>query len=327
MSDPSSLVINAITFQPANDFKYTKPKINKSGGKSVSILNAHTSKSLYLSAPMMLTWGVSEFVDEKSGKRTFDMALQFPQQDFRSEATDKFLKNMLDFQQKIKADAIVNSKDWLNKPRLTEEVVDALFHPMLKYSKDPVTGEPDLTKSPTLKVKVDFWDNNFTCEVYDSTNKMLFPVESSALTPVDLITKASNVAVIIQCGGLWFANGKFGVTWKLFQAMVQPKTSMRGKCLISLSSEDKSSMGEKRKATEDTAPPEISRSASTMQIVEDSDDEEETPTQVVAEAAATVVPMDEEEEEAETPTPTPQQIAAAALAPPATKKIVRKVKA
>jgi hypothetical protein len=338
MSDPTSLVINAVTFQPARDFKYTKPKINKSGGKSVSILNAHTSKSLYLSAPLMLTWGVSEFVDEKSGKRTFDMALQFPQADFRSEATDKFLQNMLDFQQKIKADAIVNSKDWLNKPRLTEEVVDALFHPMLKYAKDPSTGEPDLTKSPTLKVKVDFWDNNFTCEIYDSANKMLFPVERSSSTPVDLITKASNVAVIIQCGGLWFANGKFGVTWKLFQAMVQPKTSMRGKCLISLSSEDKSSMGEKRKAPIDAQEDEFSSGTKTMQIVEDSDEEEEEPTATPrptsTPAAPNVVAMEEDgadedgESETPTPTPTPQQIAAAALlAPAAVKKVVRKVKA
>ena len=26
----------------------------------------------------MLTWGVNEYVDEKSGNKTYDMALQFP---------------------------------------------------------------------------------------------------------------------------------------------------------------------------------------------------------------------------------------------------------
>jgi hypothetical protein len=39
---------------------------------------------------------------------------------------------------------------------------------------------------------------------------------------------------MIQCGGLWFANGKFGVTWRLVQGIVQPKLSMRGRCHLSL---------------------------------------------------------------------------------------------
>ena len=39
---------------------------------------------------------------------------------------------------------------------------------------------------------------------------------------------------MIQCGGLWFANGKFGVTWRLVQGIVQPKLSMKGRCHLSL---------------------------------------------------------------------------------------------
>lgn len=43
---------------------------------------------------------------------------------------------------------------------------------------------------------------------------------------------------MIQCGGLWFANGKFGVTWRLVQGIVQPKLSMRGRCHLSLTPSD-----------------------------------------------------------------------------------------
>jgi hypothetical protein len=60
-----------------------------------------------------------------------------------------------------------------------------------------------------------------------------------SLSPQDLIAKGSHIAVSIQCGGIWFANGKFGVTWKLFQAIVKPKMSLKGKCHIKLDDDEK----------------------------------------------------------------------------------------
>ena len=49
------------------------------------------------------------------------------------------------------------------------------------------------------------------------------------------ITKASNIACIIQCGGIWFANNNFGVSWKLYQGVVkQTETLKQGVCHISL---------------------------------------------------------------------------------------------
>ena len=53
------------------------------------------------------------------------------------------------------------------------------------------------------------------------------------------MSKGTHVAVVLQCGGLWFANGKFGVTWRLFQGVVKPKATMRGKCHIFLDAADR----------------------------------------------------------------------------------------
>ena len=233
MSSNTDNIINATEFKPS-DVKYSKPKLNKAGGKAVGILNFKTNKSLYLRTPLMMTWGVNKFEDKATGKVTYDMALQFPRDDYRSEETDKFLAAMVAFQDQVKADVLANSKEWLNKAKMTAEVVDNLFHPMLKYPKDLSTGEFDLTKSPSLKLKLSYWDNKFDCEIYDLASTMLFPNEATpAITPLELIPKLSNVAVIIQCGGVWLANGKCGVTWKLFQAAVKPKPSMKGKCFLS----------------------------------------------------------------------------------------------
>ena len=43
---------------------------------------------------------------------------------------------MQEFEQKIKNDAIVNSKEWLGKTKTEPAVVEALWNPMLKYPKN-----------------------------------------------------------------------------------------------------------------------------------------------------------------------------------------------
>jgi hypothetical protein len=68
----------------------------------------------------------------------------------------------------------------------------------------------------------------------------LFPCADPNVTPKDIITKLSHLKTMVQCGGIWFANGKFGVTWRFVQGMIQPKLSMRGKCHLSLSSSESS---------------------------------------------------------------------------------------
>ena len=237
----SDMVIPGASFNPASDMKYTKPKVNSLGGRSVGIVNSKTSSVLNLSSPLMLTWGVQSFTDDKSGKVNYDLALQFPNEGFETPATKKFLDNMTAFEKKIKEDAITNSKEWFSKPKMTSDAVDALWTPILKYPKNKDTLEADTSRAPTIKVKLPFWDGAWKdLELYDTDMQPVFPDPMNpALSPQDLIAKGSHIAVSIQCGGIWFANGKFGVTWKLFQAIVKPKMSLKGKCHIKLDDEDK----------------------------------------------------------------------------------------
>ena len=70
----------------------------------------------------------------------------------------------------------------------------------------------------------------------------MMDVNDKGVLPTELVPKQTHIATVMQCGGLWFANGKFGVTWKLFQAVVKPRASLAGKCHISLSQKDKETM-------------------------------------------------------------------------------------
>ena len=294
----------------AKYIQYSAPKANASGGKSIGILNPTTKTGLRISTPLMLTWGASEF----EGNGRFEMALQFPSGEYATEDCTSFLKNMQEFEEKIKADALTYSKDWFGKTHSSPDVIEALFTPMLKYSKDKFTGNPDTSRAPTLRVKLTIWENVWKCLICDEDGEKLYP-GAPGVTPLDFVKKGTNLAIIMQCGGLWFANGKFGVTWKLAQAVVQrPKTSLMDECLIKLKPSDKA----KLKA----------------QAPVDLDEEEGV-------VNTTVVDSDEEEEDepnpasvAPEPVPAPvvfqQAVAAGAVAPvttteePKKKKVVKK---
>jgi hypothetical protein len=119
---------------------------------------------------------------------------------------------------------------------MSMETVDALFTPMLRYPKDKNTLETDFSRAPTFKIKLPCWEGVWkNIDLYDPDRRLIFPVaQNPSLAPGDFIQKGSQVAVGVQCGGIWFAGGKFGVTWNLVQAIVKPKMSFRGTCGIDL---------------------------------------------------------------------------------------------
>ena len=242
-STPSSnqAMIQGHLFNPETDTKYAKCKVNASGGKSVGIYNSQTGQSLFVGTPLLMTWGLQEYTDDKTGKVSYEMSLQFPNDDFENDETKEFLKAMTAFEIKLKADALANSKDWFAKPKMTPDAVDALFTPILKYPMDKATCEKDMSKKPTMRIKVPFWQGKWEgVEIYDADRNCLFPCTDPNVSPMDIITKLSHMKTMIQCGGIWFANGKFGITWRFVQGMIQPRLSMRGKCHLSLGSSESS---------------------------------------------------------------------------------------
>ena len=263
-------ILSGSAFNVNTDYVYTKPKLNANNGKSIGILNKHNMKSLYVSTPLMLTWGVNEWSDDKTGKKSFDLALQFPSEE-NSECT-AFLKNMQELEMRIKSDVITNCKEWLGKPKMSSDAVDALWSPMLKYPKDKASDEFDYSRAPTLKVKIQYWENTFkNVELYNESGTLVFPNDDN-MSISDFIVKGSSVATIIQCGGIWVANGKFGVTWKLFQAVVKPRTTLSGKCHIVLSDKDKEKLVAPLDDDDDDDEP--VKMVSSVTEVPDSDDDE-----------------------------------------------------
>jgi len=279
MAMSSKTILSGADFTPASDIKYSKPKVDARGGKSVGILNASSNGATYISTPLMLTWGVSDY----EGNERYEMALQFPSEEYANNDTTNFMTNMMEFENKIKADAAKNAKEWFGKAKMSEDAIDALWTPMLKYPKNKDTLEPDTTRSPTLKVKIPFWEGEWKTELYNVDQQPIYPdPDGGSMTPKDLIVKGTHVAVVLQCGGLWFANGKFGVTWRLFQGVVKPKATMRGKCHIFLDAADKEKL-----AKQDIPGDDEEEDDDDVDNTQVDDSEDETP-QIKAEVAAAI---------------------------------------
>lgn len=258
-------------------FSYSAPKANPSGGKVVNLYNKNFRESLTISTPLILTWGAQEGKDQQgvsTGKYT--MSLQFPNLEYPNAECEDFLKSMRAVESKIKADALTYSKEWFGKTITSADVMDEKFNVMLRHpKKEKGSAEVDENKPPTLTVKVPCWKGVWQSEIYDEDGEPLFIKGKSLphVTPLDFLKPKTHVICLIQCGGLWFVNGKVSVTWNLKQAIVQkPKTSSiaEGTCFLRVKPADK----EKLK----TLPPpedEIDPDGVVSVLVEDSDNEEE----------------------------------------------------
>jgi hypothetical protein len=227
----------------------------------------------------MMTWGISDYVNEQGesdGK--FSMSLNFPNSEYTTDATDEFLKKLKDFENQILDDAVKYSDAWFGE-ELSREVVKHNFFPFIKYSKDKLTKKIDNTKPPSLRARVPCYNGKWDIEIYDTKADRIFPCDSDSLTPMDFVPKLSNVACVIQCGGLWFGGKGWGITWRVKQIVVKPRevVSIFGKCHVNLSTEDIETMERAPVANENAVDNTSSLQVEDSDEDEDKDDEESVP--------------------------------------------------
>ncbi len=321
--------------------KYMAPKVNERGGKSINLVSKQTNRSLCFSTPLLMTWGVSDFVDEKTGESDgkYTLSLNFPNEEYANASTNKFLEKLKAFENQIIDDAVVNSEAWWGQ-EMSREIVKFNFFSFLKYSKNKDTKKTDFTKPPSIRAKVPFYNNKWMVEIYDTKSNLIFPCENELITPMDLIPKLSSVACVLQCGGLWIGGKGWGLTWKLIQCVVKPKevVSVYGKCHIQLSPEDKETMETQPIAEGDVDDQSVSEpippapvSAPTRVVAkpsthaDDSDNEDSAPAKAVPTPAPAPKPV---VAPVPTPAPVPEVVSDTAPATEASapkKKVVKKV--
>jgi hypothetical protein len=207
-----------------SNVSFSDVKMLENGGKIVYV--SYNKAPLIVQTPAMAApFGMSRWEGDHNSNVKYSLDLSF--KDIDSFPSMKAFHTMLDaLDTRLVQHGFDNQHSWFKGKRYgSKEIVEALYTPMLKYAKDKATGERTDDYPPTFKVTVPHKDGSFACDVFNAQR-----------APVDLgtvETKGSRITAIVQCTGVWFAGGKFGVSWKVKQMKVAPNsTKLVGYALI-----------------------------------------------------------------------------------------------
>jgi len=295
-------------FQPSG-VTFDEPKPFGKGGKQVRL--RADNKMIQLTTPLMTTWGANRIEDETTGVVKYNMSLQFPQEgsEYSNDSIQEFFGKMRDFQEMVIDAAEKNSTKWFGKKK-SREVIEDNFSAMLKYPKvkgpdGKPTEEPDMSRPPTMRLKIPYWEGKFNLELYDTEGNLVF----SPQTVVDddntfesYIPKLSKVACGIRCNGIWFVNGNFGITWQFVQGIVSPPATLSGRCGLALTTSDKEQLTAAPGVDESAEDPHEAVQASSAPVVE------APKVNVQVEDSSGEDSSDDDEEDESTPEPEPEPV-------------------
>ena len=199
--------------------EYGEPKLLDSGMKAVPM--SHNNSPIIIQTPQCyLPYGINTYTNDSNIIESYEVNLSFKDMNER-ETLKMFYDKMTDLDKKNITQTLRNSQQFLKMKNTTQDVVNALYTPVVKHPKDKNTGEIIDKYPPTFKIKIPSKSGKPTCEIYDE-NKLLIDNIN------DLHTKGAKVIAIIQCSGLWIINGKLGCSWKLVQMQIFTNPKITG---------------------------------------------------------------------------------------------------
>ena len=214
--------------------RYMQPKLTDKGLKMVSIISNQRNKKLHIQLPNMICWGIEDFTDQQTGESDGKFKIKLHFRDDASEETKEALAKLQAFEEQVIKDAIANSEAWFGKKQ-GREIIEHMHFPFLKCGRNKESKEPDPTRGFYFAPKVNCYSEKWDLEVFDVESKtMVFPSEDESLTPMDFITKGSEVTCGIECKYIWLGAKGWGISWALKQCVVKPKTNENAEGLLQL---------------------------------------------------------------------------------------------
>ena len=202
----ASNMITPVANFDASNVNFSELRKNKMGGKVVYLSGANRKKIQLELPKMRAPFGVSEFVDQNTGKSSWSLNLSLEGHDDLRQKLDT-LDNV------IVRTVSTNSKKWLGKQHSEAVLRDALYSPIVKQPTDE-------KYAPTIKLKILTDDNNnFKPETYNMEQEL-----------VDLkdLEKGQSMNTIVEISQVWIIDNKFGVSMRLSQALLHPTDKLSG---------------------------------------------------------------------------------------------------
>jgi hypothetical protein len=190
---------------------FSQLKVLDSGGKQAYI-NYDGGMFVFQTPNCRLPYGMSSF--DKAGPVKYSVDLSLQGYDEPNSKMCQFYEALSKLDEYMIDQGVKNSRQWF-KADLNRDVIKAFYTPMVRIPLDKEGNRKPYppTIKTSLKQKRD--SQEFDIQCYDDKKQLYrgIPVE-------ELLVKSTQATCLIQCTGVWFAGSKFGLSWKLSQALI-----------------------------------------------------------------------------------------------------------
>jgi len=209
----SSPIVQPSTFDVSR-VSISQPKVLESGGK-MAYLNYGDARALVIQTPSLpAPFGLSVFDKAGPPKYSVDLALRGYQDQPKVKALFTALQSL---DQHMIDLGVKNSKLWF-KADMKREVVEAFYTPSVRFGKDKQGNQTSYPPNLKVQLRRNRDGTDFDCAFYDHKSKGDPHAQPLKGIPAEeLLVKKVEVTALVQCTGVWFAGGKFGVSWKAVQ--------------------------------------------------------------------------------------------------------------
>ena len=209
----SSPIVQPSSFD-VSKVSISQPKVLDSGGK-MAYLNYGDARALVIQTPSLpAPFGMSVFDKAGPPKYSVDLALRGYQDQPKVKALFTALSALDQFMIDL---GVKNSKLWF-KTEMKREVVEAFYTPCVRFGKDKQGNQTPYPPNLKVQLRRKRDGSDFECLFYDQKSKGDPDAQPLRGIPAEeLLVKRSELTALIECTGVWFAGGKFGVSWKAVQ--------------------------------------------------------------------------------------------------------------
>jgi len=197
---PESFSVSKVTFSAVKSLD--------SGGRQ-AYLNYDGQPLLMQISSLETPFGMSVFDKGGPPKYSVDLKLRGYDDPTTNPGTAAIYTAMHGLDEYMLDQGVKNAVSWF-KGAKSRDVLAELYTPTVKFSKDQQGNLKPYP--PTVKLQLRQRNGKFETLIYDSKKRPLTDVPFE-----DILVKGTVMTALIQCTGVWFAGGKFGISWKAVQ--------------------------------------------------------------------------------------------------------------
>ena len=202
-----ALIVRPIDKLDINSIVFNAPKTNDFGGKAIYLNMPGKQKMIFQLPSMRAPFGLSNYVDKASGKASYSLSVSL---DSNPEIVAQFKaldERVLEFVES-------NSTALFGKKVNKDTMRDVMYTSPIRRDK-----EGKYPETLYMKVMQTRDGKSFAVEAYESNRKSV---------DISTLDKGRSVMTIIEINQVWVIGMKFGVSVRLQQVLMAPKTQLKG---------------------------------------------------------------------------------------------------